>query len=189
MNKLSLIKKISAAGLASTLSLLSYAACMVLVLNVPALLSGCKSLNVSGTNAVVRVQAITELSAYTTAKLALMKNPTNRVVLAKVQAGTAELVRASTWDLSTLASIATANGLSDLVSSEGQLILAGAPLLLDLFYGNRIDLKSSAYAEAVVRGVDGGLAKALSVTPAARTMALSRDATLLELEQAARRTR
>lgn len=115
-----------------------------------------------------RVEAVARLASYSTAKIMLAKDPKNIETLAKISTGLNELVASKTWDIGSAVAIANANGLNELVSSEGQIALSTVPLFIDLIAGDTVDLKKQEYAQAVVIGAADGFKMALAgpATPA-----------------------
>lgn len=132
-----------------------------------------------------RVESVTRLAAYGTAKALLIKQPESRAALAQAAAGIHELRAAERWDIAEMGRIAAAHGLDQLNSEEGLLALTGLGLFTDLFTHTQIDLHGNAYAQAVIVGADDGLALALGPAP----RAIGGDETLSLLRAAAVATR
>ena len=132
-----------------------------------------------------RVESVTRLAAYGTAKALLIKQPESRTALAQAAAGIHELRAAERWDIAEMGRIAAAHGLDQLNSEEGLLALTGLGLFTDLFTHTQIDLHGNAYAQAVIVGADDGLALALGPAP----RAIGGDETLSLLRAAAVATR
>jgi len=149
----------------------------------------------SGTGPTItpaRVESVTRLAAYSTAKLALAKDPKNIVTLTKVSNGLNELVASGNYDLATAVTIANANGLGELTSSEGQIALTALPVFIDLIAGESVNLNDSQYAKAVIVGAAGGFKMALPAAggaPAARVGALTPATEMRRLQKEAEATR
>ena len=136
-------------------------------------LLGCASNPGTGSSTITpaRVESVTRLAAYSTAKIALVKDPRNLATLTKVSNGLNELVASGNFDLATAVTIANANGLGELTSSEGQIVLTALPVFIDLIAGESVNLNDSVYAKAVIVGAASGFNMAL---PAAGTIPASR---------------
>jgi hypothetical protein len=141
-------------------------------------LGGCVNSDSGAIMTVTRAERLTRLAAYISAKSILKKHPELRPQFESARNGFCELVNAKTWDLSTFAAIATANGLAQLQTDEGILIITGAVELLDLFTGTTIrpDLRDEPYARAIIIGACDGLTMATTAPRA--FMEHQEDATL-----------
>ena len=136
-----------------------------------------------------RVEKVSRLAAYTTVKISLSKDPSSKVLLTKISTALNELVSEQMWDVSTMITVANANGLSELVSDEARIALETAPLFVDLFYNQQADLRSVEYAEAFIVGTADGFKMGLGVARAVGAPAGSVDAELDRLIREARATR
>lgn len=149
-------------------------------------LAGCATDDGSGGSNVItpqRVRTVSTLAAYTTCKMQLMRDPASRPQLERIRTALNELQASQTWDIATLATIMLANS-GELTSDEGQLILVGLPLFIDLVSGQQVDLKQYEFGRAAIEGVSAGFNLALGSTayPAAQT---GPDLTLLDLQKQA----
>lgn len=134
-----------------------------------------------------RVRTVSTLAAYTSFKMQLIRDPSSRPTLERIRTSVNELKAAETWDIGTLSTILIANT-GDLSSDEGQLVLVGVPLFVDLVSGQQVDLKQYEYGRAAIEGVSAGFNLALgSGVPASR--ASSTDAVLNDLQRQARASR
>lgn len=139
-----------------------------------------------------RVESVTRLAAYGSARALMLKTPEVRAELERAQSGFHVLRESETWDLGKLASIATAHGLKDLVSEEGTLALTAGVMFLDAVTGGSVDLGQLDYARAVVVGADDGLTLALGASTAGTSARTESPAAILDRlrrEAAATRTR
>jgi len=135
-----------------------------------------------------RVRSITKLGVYAGTKAALIKEPETRESFTKAKVSLDLFISQANWDVTAAADVLVAAGIPALETDEGQLILTGSFLLLDLF-GPSLDLKSSVYSEAFIRGASGGLGLALTNARVSRPSALASDPTKAQLESEARATR
>lgn len=150
-----------------------------------------------GTFSPDRVYKVSKLAAYLGFKAQLLRDPSSRTVLVQISTVANELVLSQQWDLTTLAATLVANGMADLNSDEAQIALTGIPLFIDLFYGDKIDLRQSEYAEAFIKGAAEGFNMALGAMPAGstltrsaiRTMPTGPDEVMARLSKEAKATR
>jgi hypothetical protein len=124
-----------------------------------AIIAGCATPTPTN-DAVVRVEAVAKLAAYTGTRALLIKKPESREALAKAGASLNLLASQERWDATAAALALSSAGLSALDTQEGQLVLTGTLLFLDMF-GPQVDLKQSPYAKAFILGAQEGLALAL----------------------------
>lgn len=153
------------------------------------LVAGCSTLPEWITPA--RIEAVTRLAAYGSAKALLIKEPDSRPELENARAGFVALESSEQWDLPTAAAIASANGLGWLSSPEGNLALTGGVMFIDLILGKQIELSGDAYARAFIVGARSGLDFALANTSTAdaRTSTGPGDPTYSRLLAEAKATR
>lgn len=130
------------------------------------LIIGCATVDVGKIVTPARVESVTRLSAYVSARALLLESPELRPQLEAASRGFHELRQAERWDLPAMGAIAAASGLDQVASAEGVLILTGTTLFIDTVLGVELDLAEVDYARAVVIGADDGLALALK--PATR---------------------
>lgn len=140
---------------------------LFLLLPLLALFPGCTTSSCGWSTGISpqRVESVTTLAAYGTATTLLLSSPNQRENLTAARDGFHALRVAERWDLTAMGSIAAANGLDQLSSDEGVVILTSAALFTDLFVGGTIDLSTSEYARAVIIGADTGLTMALGPQP------------------------
>lgn len=108
----------------------------------------------------VRVYALTEFAAYNTAMQLAKNNPAAVESIAKARDGFCQLSGSGVWDIRRASEIALENGLYAFVSEEGDILIQGGLLLVDLF-GPTIDLSQSDHAQAFVTASCNGLSKAV----------------------------
>lgn len=132
-----------------------------------ALAVGCKTLPDWVTPS--RVETVTRLAAYSSAKALLIKQPDSRAQLEKAREGFAALAASEKWDIATAASIAATNGLDWLSSPEGNLALTGGVMFIDLILGKQVELSGDANVRAFIVGTRSGLDLALTAKPTALT--------------------
>ena len=118
----------------------------------------------------------------------MIKEPETRESFTKAKVSLGLFISQANWDVTAAADVLVAAGIPALETDEGQLILTGSFLLLDLF-GPSLDLKSSVYSEAFIRGASDGLGLALTNARVSRPSALASDPTKAQLESEARATR
>jgi len=163
----------------------------ILLASFAILLGGCTT---PGQNAdtvaanVRRVRSITKLGVYAGTKAALIKAPETRQSFERANESLGLFIAQANWDVTAAADVLVAAGIPALETDEGQLILTGSFLLLDLF-GPSLDLKSSVYSEAFIRGASDGLTLALANAVVSRPASLTTDPTKAQLEAQARATR
>lgn len=153
-----------------------------------AVAAGCTSTS-DGNSTVTpeRVEKVSRLAAYGSFKAQLIKDPASRPTLVKISTAVNDLVASQTWDVATMITVANANGLDELSSDEAQIALTAAPLFIDLFLNQQVDLRQSEYARAFIVGSADGFKMALGTgAPAARSGV---DATMVRLSAEARATR
>lgn len=109
-----------------------------------------------------RVQSVTRLSVYAGTKAALITKPETREAFIKANTALAAFVAQSNWNATAAANVLIEAGIPAVSTEEGQLVLTGSVLLLDLF-GPTLDLRDNAYSEAFIRGASDGLRLALNV--------------------------
>ena len=114
-----------------------------------------------------RIETVTRLAAYSSAKALLIKRPESRAELQKAADGFAMLEASEKWDIATAASIAAASGLDWLSSPEGNLALTGGVMFIDLIAGNQVDVAGDANVRAFIIGARSGLNLALATKPPA----------------------
>ena len=122
-----------------------------------------------------RVETVTRLAAYTSAKTLLIEQPDTLTALRQAYDGFSALETAERWDLVSAARIAATNGLDWLGSPEGNLAISGGVLFLDLIVGQEIELSGDRYARAFIVGARSGLGLALSQPPAAVSRSMQSD--------------
>ena len=110
-----------------------------------------------------RVYAITEFAAYNTATQLMRQDPTKRADIERARDGFCQLKEAKIWNVRTAADIALSNGLNAFVSDEGDILIQGGLLLVDLF-GPALDLYADEHAQAFVTAGCSGLTKATEAT-------------------------
>ena len=126
------------------------------------LVSGCSTTSGLGSNVTPeRVQGVARVAAYVTAKVLVSNDARNIETLKKIQTGFNELIASESWDLATAVAVANANGLNELTSDDGQILLTVAPLFIDLATGQSLSLEGVDYAKAVITGTSQGLNMAL----------------------------
>jgi hypothetical protein len=140
-----------------------------------------------------RVYAVTEFAAYNTATQLLKQDATKRGPLELARNGFCDLNEKSVWDIRAATAIALDNGLQHMVSDEGDILIAGGLMLVDLF-GPTLDLSVNAHAKAFISASCSGLTKALAVaaTPAGLMTTTARktgDAIWADLAAKAKATR
>lgn len=133
-----------------------------------------------------RVQAVSRLASYAACKAQLIRDPQSRPGMERIRTALGELVAARNWDVASVGTILAANGMGNLASNEGQLVLTALPLFVDTFSGLQADLKKVEYAQVVVEGVSDGFNMALG--PGGRG-GPGVDPILEQLEREARATR
>lgn len=116
-----------------------------------------------------RVETVTRLAAYSSAKALLIKQSDSRAGLEKARDGFAALEASQKWDIATAASIAATNGLDWLSSPEGNLALTGGVMFIDLILGKQVELSGDVNVRAFIVGARSGLDLALAAQPAAST--------------------
>jgi hypothetical protein len=118
-----------------------------------------------------RIEAVTRLAAYSSAKALLIDKPETREQLQKAADGFAALEASEKWDFATAANIAASSGLEWLTSPEGNLALTGGVLFIDLVMGKQLEVSGDANVRAFVVGAHSGLDQALAAKPTVRTAA------------------
>jgi hypothetical protein len=130
-----------------------------------------------------RVKAVTKLGVYYTASREIAAHPEKRPAFERARAGLEALIAQENWDAEAL-SIALHQSGETFSGSEGELILTGAPLVLDAFSGDQWDLKDQELVRAAIEGSAEGLTLALGPRPRGRE-----DPWLEKLTTAAQATR
>lgn len=154
-----------------------------------AALVGCKT--ISTTMNPARVYAMTEFAAYNTATQLIRDDSTRLPEIASARDGFCQLAGAETWNIRRAAEIALENGLYAFVSEDGDILIQGGLLLVDLF-GPVIDLSTSDHARAFILASCSGLQKAVersSVRTGLASRANSQDSVYQELAQRTKATR
>lgn len=138
-----------------------------------------------------RIETVTRLAAYSSAKALLIKQPDSRAQLEKARDGFAALEASEKWDIATAASIAATNGLDWLSSPEGNLALTGGVMFIDLILGRQVELSGDVNVRSFIIGARSGLDLALTAKPAAlaATRSATPDATYQRLLKEAQATR
>lgn len=131
-----------------------------LVAVLPAMI-GCATWDKQTVITPLRVERVSRLAAYMTCRTVLLDRPEARQEMIMAHQGFLDLMASEKWDLVSAATIAVANGLPILNSSEGNLIFEGAIMFIDVIGGGSVNLKGNEYSKAVITGVAGGLSMAL----------------------------
>lgn len=150
---------------------------LALVALSPVAFVGCGTTGGSGgpvaggdTNAPVltpqRVEKITRLAVWTTTTAWTAKKPESEAKFRNALRGVDSLVAEENWDVTALASALTSSGSDSFTGAEGRLIVSGTTLLIDTFAGDKVDVRKSEYAKAVVLGAQAGLRLGLGITAA-----------------------
>jgi hypothetical protein len=137
------------------------AVCVLLLLAWAGSIVGCATLKKVFNPA--RVYALTEFAAYNTACQLIRQDATKKADIERARDGFCQLAAAGIWNIHTAADIALSNGLAAFVSDEGDILIAGGLLVVDLF-GPTIDLSSDEHAKAFVTAGCSGLTKAVAVS-------------------------
>lgn len=137
----------------------------ILAMSLILMLAGCGTLVQDPFREVTpdRVEAVARLSGYVSAKAIVLSDPGRAEPLQAILAGLTDLEKSQRWDIATAAAIASANGLTELTSSEGAFAIQSSILFLDLVLGRKIDLSADPFARAFIVGLKDGLQLALSV--------------------------